>query len=151
MRRALHVAIKETTEGIEALKFNTPISRMMEFVNACRGQLPDRQTAEAFVRILSPYAPHLAEELWARLGHDASLATQAWPEHDPAALVASTVTIAVQVNGKVRAKIDIDPTAAEADVLAAAKADPNVARHLEGKELRREIVVPGRLVNLVVG
>ena len=151
VRRALHLAIKETTDGIEALKLNTPISRMMEFVNACRGALPDREATEAFVRILSPYAPHLAEELWALLGHAETLAFAPWPEHDEAALIASTLTIAVQVNGKVRAKVQIAADASEAQILAVAKAEPNVARHLEGKTLRREIVVPGRLVNLVVG
>ena len=150
-RRALHVAIKEATEGIEQLKFNTPISRMMEFVNACKGQMPSKEDAEAFVLILSPYAPHLAEELWEKLGHGTTLSYEPWPQFDEAALVADTITIAVQVNGKMRGKIDVAADASEADVLALAKADDNVARHIEGKAMRREIYVAGRLVNLVVG
>ncbi|MBX2801706.1 MAG: leucine--tRNA ligase [Myxococcales bacterium] len=150
VNRALHVAIKETTDGIEGLKFNTPISRMMEFVNACKGQLPSQQTCEAFVRILSPFAPHLAEELWQRMGHTESLAYAEWPEHDDSALVSDTITIAVQVNGKVRARIEIAADADQATVLRIAKEDANVAKYLEGKELRREIYVAGRLVNLVV-
>jgi leucyl-tRNA synthetase len=105
--------------------------------------------AEPFVLILSPFAPHLAEELWARLGHDETLAYAPWPEVDEAALVKKTVEMAVQVNGTVRATIEVPATAEEADVLAAARAEANVARHLEGKTLRREIYVPGRIVNFV--
>ncbi|MCB9682621.1 MAG: leucine--tRNA ligase [Alphaproteobacteria bacterium] len=151
VRKALHAAIKETTEGIEALKFNTPVSKMMELVNACGGELPSRADAETFLLILSPYAPHLAEELWARIGHDHTLADERWPAWDPAALIDDTVTIAVQVMGKVRGTIEVARDADAATVLAAAKAEPNVARHLEGTTIRKEIVVPGRLVNFVVG
>ncbi len=151
VRRALHLAIKEATEGIDALKFNTPISRMMEFVNACKGDLPAEPECLDFLKILSPWAPHLAEELWAKLGHGTTIAYEAWPEVDESALELDEIEIAVQVNGKVRGKIKVPASADEPAVLAAAKADENVARHLEGKTLRREIVVPGRLVNLVVG
>jgi leucyl-tRNA synthetase len=148
-RRALHVAIKEATEGIESLKLNTPISRMMEFVNACKGETPSRGDAEAFVKILSPWAPHLAEELWHRLGHSETLAYASWPEWDESALVDDTITLVVQVMGKVRAKLDVPKDIAKADALEMAKAHPNVQKFLEGKTLRKEIYVPGRLVNLV--
>jgi leucyl-tRNA synthetase len=151
VRRALHVAIQEATQGIEELKFNTPVSKMMEFVNACKGQLPPREEALDFVKILSPYAPHLAEELWQRLGQGEALATAAWPTVDPAALVSDTLTLAVQVNGKVRATLEVARDASNEEVLAMAKANENVMRFLEGQTIRREIVVPGRLVNLVVG
>ncbi len=150
VRRALHLAIKETTEGIESLKFNTPVSRMMELVHACRGEPPARQEAEAFVKILAPYAPHLAEELWHRWGHEGTVADAEWPAWDPAALVADTVRIAVQVRGKLRATVEVPRDADRDAILAEAKAHPNVARHIEGREIVREIVVPGRLVNLVV-
>jgi leucyl-tRNA synthetase len=150
VRRALHTAIKEATEGIEALKFNTPVSKMMELVNACKGALPSKADAETFVLILSPYAPHLAEELWSRLGHDASLAYEPWPRWDPAALVSDTVTLGVQVMGKVRGEITVARDAEKESVLAAARAEASVVKYLEGKTVVREVYVPGRLVNFVV-
>ena len=150
VRRALHVAIKEATEGIEALKFNVAVARMMELVNTCRGTLPTRADAEAFVLILSPFAPHLAEELWRRLGHSESLAYEPWPEWDEAALFEQQIEIVVQVRGKLRGKITVAHDADKATILAAAKAEPNVARFMEGKALIKEIYVPGRLVNFVV-
>jgi leucyl-tRNA synthetase len=148
-RRALHAAIKETTEGIEALKFNTPISKMMEFVNAAKGRVPSRADAEAFVLTLSPFAPHLAEELWRRFGHEDTLAFAAWPSWDPAALVSDTVEIVVQVRGKVRGRVSVPQGADKETILELARTEPNVVRHLEGKEIIKEIVVPGRLVNFV--
>ena len=147
--KALHLAIKESTEGIAALKFNTPVSRMMELVNTAGGELPTREEAEAFILILSPYAPHLAEELWSRLGHTDTLAEATWPEFDPGALVEDTLEIAVQVMGKLRGTITISQDDDKDSVLAQAKANPNVARHLEGKRIIKEIFVPGRLVNFV--
>jgi leucyl-tRNA synthetase len=147
--KALHIAIKEATDGIEALKFNTPVSRMMEFVNAAGGTPPTADEAKAFVLILSPYAPHLAEELWSRMNHTDSLSTAAWPEFDASALVDDTVEIAVQVMGKLRGTIEVATGATKDEVLTAAKTQPNVARHLEGKTILKEIFVPGRLVNFV--
>jgi leucyl-tRNA synthetase len=95
-------------------------------------------------------APHLAEELWARLGQQGSIAYAAWPEHDPKFLVADTIEIPVQINGKVRARITVPADAIEADVLKLARADANVARHLGETEIRRAIYVPGRIVNFVI-
>jgi leucyl-tRNA synthetase len=149
-RRALHVAIKETTDGIETLKFNTPISKMMEFVNACRGETPAAQDASAFVRILSTYAPHLGEELWQRLGHKDSLVVAPWPRWEAEALAVDTVQVGVQVGGKMRGKVDLAPDVTAVDAIAAAKAEPNVAKHLEGRDIIKEIYVPGRMVNFVV-
>jgi len=149
LTKALHLAIKETTEGISALKFNTPVSKMMEFVNTAGGALPSREEAEAFILILSPYAPHLAEEIWSRLGHTESIAEVSWPTFNPDAIVDDTIEIAVQVMGKLRGTISIEREATQDDVLAQAKANPNVARHLEGKTIIKEIFVPGRLVNFV--
>ena len=151
VRKALHVAIQESTSGIEDLKFNTPVSKMMEFVNACKGTPPALADAVDFVKILSVYAPHLGEELWERLGQSEVLSYASWPAVDESALVDDTITVAVQVNGKVRATLDIAADASKDAVLDAAKANSNVQRFLDGKELRREIYVPGRLVNLVVG
>jgi len=147
--RALHLAIKETTDGIEQLKFNTPVSRMMEFVNASGGQAPSADDAKRFVQILSPYAPHIAEELWHRMGCEEVLMTSTWPTFDPDVLVEDTIEIVVQVMGKVRGKVQIAADADKDAVLSAAKALPNVAKYLDGKTIRKEIFVPGRLVNFV--
>jgi leucyl-tRNA synthetase len=149
-RRALHAAIKETTEGIDALRLNTPIAKMMELVNALKGAALPRAEAEAFVLILHPFAPHIAEELWARLGHTTSVYGHPWPKWDPTALVVQTVQIAVQVGGKLRGTFEASPTASQAELLAGARAVDNVARHLDGRTVIKEIVVPGKLVSFVV-
>jgi leucyl-tRNA synthetase len=148
--RALHVAIKEAGEGIEAMRFNTPIAKMMELVNACKGQALPRAEAEAFLLILHPWAPHIAEELWARLGHTGSIYGHPWPSYDPAALVVNTVTIAVQVNGKLRGTFDAERGASREALLAAARGVENVARYLEGVDVIKDIVVPDKLVGFVV-
>ncbi|MDX1419669.1 MAG: leucine--tRNA ligase, partial [Rubricoccaceae bacterium] len=151
-RRALHATIKKVTEDIEGLRFNTAIAAMMEFVNAAyKWDAVPRGVAEPFVLLLAPFAPHLAEELWRRLGHEDSLAFADWPLYDEALLVEDEKEIAVQVNGKVRGTVTVAADAPQDAVLTAAKAVENVQRHLEGKTIRKEIVVPGRLVNLVVG
>ncbi|HET6429893.1 MAG TPA: class I tRNA ligase family protein, partial [Phycisphaerae bacterium] len=151
VERALHKAIKKVGEDIEAMKFNTAIAAMMEFVNtaykACRIS-PDQ--ARLFLLILAPFTPHLAEELWRKLGHAESLAHEAWPAYDPAMIAEETVELAVQVNGKVRGRIRVPAKADPEVVLAAALADEQVARAIEGKTIVKKIVVPGRLVNLVV-
>ncbi|MCP4808248.1 MAG: leucine--tRNA ligase [Proteobacteria bacterium] len=151
LNKSIHVAIQSVTDGIESLRFNTPVSRMMEFVKLATGRkVQPRSTAEQFVQILAPYAPHLAEELWERLGHTTSLAYEPWPVFDPSALVEDTVTITVQIQGKRRGQLDVPKDASKEAILAEAKALPNVAKHLEGMAIVKEIVVPGRLVNLVV-
>ncbi|MDP2306282.1 MAG: leucine--tRNA ligase [Pseudomonadota bacterium] len=149
-RRALHIAIKETTEGIEALRLNTPIAKMMELVNTAKGAALPRAEAEALLLILHPFAPHIAEELWARLGHTTSIYGHPWPVWDPAALVVDSVPIAVQVLGKLRGTFQAAPNATTAELLEGARAVENVAKHLEGKTIVKEIVVPGKLVNFVV-
>ncbi|MEC7240314.1 MAG: class I tRNA ligase family protein, partial [Myxococcota bacterium] len=149
--RSLHVAIKSVTEGIESLRFNTPVSRMMEFVKVAIAQdvLP-KQQMEEFLLILSPYAPHLAEELHSRLGFTESLAFKGWPKWDPGALETSTIEIAIQVQGKLRASIAVPKSIEKSALLELAKSNEKVQRHLEGMQIVKEIVVPGRLVNLVV-
>jgi leucyl-tRNA synthetase len=148
--RVLHETIQQVTEDVEQLDFNTAIAAMMEFVNAANkwDDLP-RSIAESFVLLLSPFAPHITEELWSRLGHEESLAYADWPEYDEILLQREVVEMAVQVNGTVRATIEVEADAEEDAVLAAAKADDNVARHLEGKDIQREIHVPGQIVNFV--
>jgi leucyl-tRNA synthetase len=148
--RELHRTIKRVTEDIESLDFNTAIAAMMEFVNAANkwDDVP-RDIAEPFVLLLSPFAPHLTEELWARLGHDESLAHADWPAYEEELLQREVVEMAVQVNGTVRGTIEVAADAEEEDVLTAAKDDDNVVRHLDGKSIQREIYVPGQIVNFV--
>ncbi len=149
VRRAVHLAVQEATDGIEQLKLNTPISKLMEVVNAAGKTGLAREEAEIVVRLLSPWAPHIAEELWKRLGHASTIADASWPQVDPDALVEDTITMAVQVMGKRRGEIQVAPDADDDAVIAAAQADENVARWLEGKTIRKTIVVKGRLVNFV--
>jgi leucyl-tRNA synthetase len=142
--------IQGVTDDIEEMQFNTAISKLMVFARDITKNAPlPRDIAETFVLLLSPFAPHLAEEFWQRLGHAESLAREAWPRADAALLVDDTVTLAVQVNGRRRAEIRVPADAADAAIREAAIAEPNVARHLGGREPKKVIVVPGRLVNIV--
>lgn len=149
INKALHTAIKVTTQGIEGLKFNTPISKMMEFINICKGKTPSKQSVEMFVQILAPYAPHFSEELWQKLGHETSVSVAPWPKWSEQALVDEKMKIVIQVMGKVRATIELSPSATKEDVLQAAKSNPKIAARLEGKRIIKEIYVPKKLVNFV--
>jgi leucyl-tRNA synthetase len=149
--RVIHRAIKEVTQNIESLYFNTAIARMMEIVNAAmKAEKVDKDVMEKFVLILAPFAPHLAEELWNRLGHSGSLAYETWPMHDESFLTQDTVEIPVQVNGKLRAVVSVAATAEKDEIISSAKNDPKVAQNLEGKTIVKEVFVPGKLVNIVV-
>jgi leucyl-tRNA synthetase len=143
-------AIHGVTEDIEAMRFNTAISKLMVYSREiARDAVPPREAAETFVLLLAPFAPHLAEELWQHLGHSQSLAAEPWPEADAALLEESTLTLVVQVNGKRRDEIEVPADADEEAIRRAALASPAVARQLDGREPKRVIVVPGRLVNIV--
>jgi leucyl-tRNA synthetase len=142
--------IQGVSDDVEALQFNTAIAKLMVFARDITRDAPlPRDIAESFVLLLSPFAPHLAEELWWHLGHAESLAREAWPQADPALLAGDTLTLAVQVNGKRRAEIRVPADADEAAIREAAMAEPNVERHLGGREPKKVILVPGRLVNIV--
>jgi leucyl-tRNA synthetase len=135
----------------EDLRFNTAISQMMIFVNEMTPrEVRPRAAMESFVRLLAPYAPHLAEELWEMLGGTEPLVFAAWPEADPAYLVEETITVVVQINGKVRDQLEVAADAPEDTVKEAALASEKVRQWLEGKELKKAIYVPGKLVSLVV-
>jgi leucyl-tRNA synthetase len=151
-QRAVHQTIAKVTEDIEAMRFNTAISALMELTNAMYKwpQVP-RASVETLVLLLAPLAPHIAEELWQRLGHKESLAYHAWPVADAALLKADVLEIPVQVNGKVRGKISVPAEAQESEVIEIAKADQNVGKHLAGQSVKRAIYVRGRIVNFVVG
>jgi leucyl-tRNA synthetase len=133
---------------MEALRFNTAIAKIIELTNRVTSVgTSTREVAEPVVQMVSPFAPHIAEELWARLGHEDSVAYSGFPVADPALLVAESVTYPVQVNGKVRARVEVPADAPEETVRAAALAE--VAEHLSG-EPRKVIVVPGRMVSVVL-
>ncbi|HWA28462.1 MAG TPA: leucine--tRNA ligase [Lacunisphaera sp.] len=149
--KVLHETIKKVGEDTEALKFNTAIAQMMTLINTLQKEpaLP-RAVMLDFLRILAPYAPHMAEELSARLGQTGSVTAAGWPVYDPAKLVSSTMTIVIQVNGKHRGDITVDPAATEAQLQALASQHPKVSPHLVGKPVKRSIYVKGRLINLLV-
>ena len=148
--RILHKTIMAVSRDIEKFSFNTAISRMMEFVNFFTSQDKRPQAImEQFVLLLSPMAPHLCEELWLILGHDSSLAYEAWPQYDEALTVESTVEIPVQVLGKVRSRITVERGLAKDALESIALADERIQSLIEGKTVRKVIVVPDRLVNIV--
>jgi leucyl-tRNA synthetase len=150
--RQLHLTIQKVTEQLDGMRFNTAISTMMELKNYLNTlEVRPRSVLEPFILILSPFAPHIAEELWRALGHADSLAYEPWPIADPALLKADTIEVPVQVNGKLRSRIVVPAESDEQALEAAAQADDKVQAHLSGKSIKKVIVVKGKLVNFVVG
>jgi leucyl-tRNA synthetase len=165
--RTLHACIKKVTEDLDGLRFNTAISALMVFVNeAMTWENKPRAVLRDFLILLQPFAPHLAEELWSKLSagdmttqnsssserdKTQNLSYQAWPRFDPALLVEDTLQIPVQVNGKLRDVISVPAAASQAELEAAAKASDKAKQFIEGKTVRKIIVVPKKLVNIVVG
>jgi leucyl-tRNA synthetase len=156
---ATHKAIKKVSQDMHDFGFNTSIAALMEFVNelykikAADGFVAGaswKVSIETLLQLLAPYAPHMTEELWQELGHQDSIHTSQWPEWDEQYLVADSVTIVVQINGKVRSQISVSTDSSEADIVGAAKADSKVAAYLDGKSIRKTIFVPGKLVSFVI-
>lgn len=148
----LHESIAKVTRDIENLRFNTAISQLMILVNQMsKATSVARSTVKVLVQMLAPFAPHLAEELWQRLGETPSVARAPWPQADETAFARDTVHYAVQVNGKVRAELVMSQSADKDTVLATARGLEKVIPHLAGKTVRKEIFVPGKIVNFVVG
>ena len=149
LQRMMHRTIKRVTEDTESLAYNTAIAAMMEYVNALQKAEPTAALLEPLAVMLAPYAPHFAEECWERLGHTSSVMDAAWPAFDPALAAAEQVELVVQVAGKVRAKLTVPRGTPEPVAVAAAQADPAVARLLGGKAPRKVVFVPDRLVSIV--
>ena len=146
-----HFTIKKVGDDVEGLHFNTAISQMMIFVNeVMKAEKRPRQLLEPFILLLSPFAPHIAEELWEKLGHATSLAYEPWPSYDATKLRQEITEIVFQVNGKVRGKLTAPVDLAEKDLEAMALADDGVKRHIDGKQVVKAIVVKNKLVNIVV-
>jgi leucyl-tRNA synthetase len=150
----LHKTIAAVREGFETLRFNTSIARLTELNNHLTQTYPDggvpRSVAEPLVLMLAPLAPHAAEELWSRLGHSTSLAWHTFPQADPALLVEKTIEVPVQVNGKVRTVLSVPTGLVPEQLEATARADARVIAALDGRDVRRVVIVPERLINFVV-
>jgi leucyl-tRNA synthetase len=164
LRKATHRTIAQASENIERLRFNSAIARIREFVNELTSALDAvtetpvgadlafafREAADALVRLVAPMTPHVAEECWSDLGHKGLVSEAAWPVADPALVALDTITLPVQVNGKKRAEIVVAHDADEETIRKEALAQDGVIRAMEGKPLRKFILVPKRIVNVVV-
>jgi leucyl-tRNA synthetase len=151
LEKLLHETIKKVGDDIEALRFNTAISQMMIFANALqKAPQVNRRTVLAFLQLLAPFAPHVAEELWERLGEKPSIQQAPWPQFDAAKLVTAEVTLVIQVNGKHRAELSVSASLLQDEAVRLASEHPRVTPFLAGKNLRRIIYVPGKILNLVV-
>ncbi|EFV77127.1 leucine--tRNA ligase [Cytobacillus oceanisediminis] len=150
LEKVYHQTVKKVTEDYEGLRFNTAISQMMVFINeAYKADVLPKAFAEGFVKMLSPIAPHMSEELWSKLGHGESIAYEAWPAYDEAKMIDDEVEIVIQINGKVKAKLMV-PADAKKDLLEQiAMGDDKVKEQIDGKTVRKVIAVPGKLVNIV--
>jgi len=151
VERKLHQTIKKVTVDTEGLDYNTAIAAMMEYINLVREQgVGSRPAVEPLLLLLAPYAPHLTEELWAALGHGQSIFRERWPAFDERLAAAGEVEVVVQVNGKVRGRVNVNRGATEAEVVALAMQDESVKKFVDGKPVRKTIYVPDRVLNLVI-
>jgi leucyl-tRNA synthetase len=149
--RLLHKTIKKVGQDIETQNFNTAISTMMELVNdwSALAQL-NRSDLQSFIKILSPFAPHIAEEAWNKLGQAPCVCQQTWPSFDEALTVDDTITLVIQINGKVREKMEFSATADKAQLEQAALSSEKVKKMIDGKKILKVITVPKKLVNIVI-
>ena len=149
--RILHTTIRDVTSDLEQMRFNTALSHLMELSNSLAGRTElQAELKDNFILLIGPFMPHLAEELWELAGHSTSVFTTPWPSFDVELCIADTITMGVTVNGKRRGEISVGLKANQAEILSASRAVAAVARHLEGREVVKEIVIPGKLINFVV-
>ncbi|MDQ0160980.1 leucine--tRNA ligase [Aeribacillus alveayuensis] len=150
LEKVYHQTVKKVTEDYEGLHFNTAISQLMVFINeAYKATVLPKEYMEGFVKMLSPVAPHICEELWEKLGHSKTIAYEPWPTYDEAKLVDDEVEIVIQVNGKVRAKLNVPKDASKEQMEEIALKHDKIQEQIEGKTIRKVIAVPGKLVNIV--
>ena len=150
LEKVYHETVKKVTVDYENLHFNTAISQLMVFINdGYKQDKINRDYIKGFVKMLSPIAPHIAEELWEKLGGETTITYEDWPTYDESKLVAETVEIVAQVNGKVKDKIDVSPDATKDELVQIAMDNEKIQAAIEGKTVNRTIVVPGKLVNIV--
>ncbi|GHO70687.1 leucine--tRNA ligase [Ktedonobacter sp. SOSP1-52] len=150
--RAMHITIKRVSEDTASLKYNTAIAAIMEYVNGIiERRAASKAELETLLVLLAPYAPYMTEELWERLGRSGSVHRASWPEYDPEAIQAQRVTIAVQVNGRLRDTIEVPTSASAEEVQRQAQATERAQHFIEGQSVKRIVYVPGRLVNIVIG
>ena len=151
LEKVYHQTVKKVTEDYETLNFNTAIAQLMIFINAVyKEEVFPREYALGFIKLLNPIAPYITEEIWESLGHNNTIAFEPWPTYDESKMQDDLIKIAVSVNGKLRATIDVPVDIENVELLKLAKTNENVQRHLEGKEVIKEIVVPNKIVNIVV-
>jgi len=157
LERLRHVTIERVSRDMESFKFNTVVAALMELMNGL-GRALEEQTAskevceaalETLLQLLYPFAPHLTEELWESRGHSETLLDSSWPEYEEEKLQTARVTIVVQIDGKLRDRLEVAAEAAEEEVVETVMSSPQVEKHLTGRDVAKTIVVPGRLVNLV--
>ena len=152
LEKIYNQTVKKVTEDYEAMRNNTAISQLMVFINeSYKVEKLPKAYIEGFLLLISPITPHLAEELWSKLGHTDTIAYAQWPTFDETKLVDDTVEVAVQINGKIRAKITVDKDSSKEELEQVALANEDVKQWMEGKELKKIIAIPGRLVNIVAG
>ena len=157
--RAVHAAIKKVSADLDSMGFNTAIATLMELLNDLykikkQDNFANREAwkfaLETFAQLLAPFAPHITEELWHQLGNETSIHTSEWPVHNEKYLVSNTMTIVAQVSGKLRAQVQVPTDLPKDDIIAQVQAEANVQQAIAGKEIKKTIYVPGKLVNFVV-
>src|SRR6185295_3829924 len=157
LERERHAAIQRVTHSMDRFSCNTAVAALMELSNALSKALEEKtasrlvceQTFDTLIQLLHPIAPHLTEELWERRGHVETLLDTSWPEYDEAKLKRARVSLVVQIDGKLRDRVEVDADASESEARAAALESEKVQEHLGGREIAKAVLVPGRLINLV--
>jgi leucyl-tRNA synthetase len=152
-QRAMHKTIQKVTDDIKRLKYNTAIAALMEYLNDLSARPAGHVSAEeinTFLRLLAPFAPHIAEELWQRIGGTYSIHQQSWPQADPELLVEESVKVAIQIDGRLRATIELPADVEQEHALKVALQTPAVQRHMGDAEIKRVVYVPNRVMNLVM-